>query len=354
MLAYYTLLGVPLLTAVIFRITDRRTLKENRFNPTILIFFIILYFLLTLRNYRVGSDTLNYWREFAKAGNLSLSELFSDANREYGFLLLTKLVRSITGNFRIYLAILNLVIVIPLAWYYQKNSEYPLLTIALFVTIVPFSMYFSGIRQIMAMSVGLVAWQMTKERKLIWFIVFVLLASQFHVSALMLFAMYPLYKVRITTRWLIVVVPIILLIYVFNRSILSLLSSLLWKEYDYENTAVSITVLLLLAAFAVYAYFIPDPDKLDDDVIALRNMLLLSIVLQSFVPIHPLAMRMNYYFLMLIPILIPKIAARAKPELTRFTEVSVLVMLVGFTVYFFYNAYFGKDSLHIFPYILLG
>lgn len=354
MLAYYLLLGVPLLSAVLFRLSGRKTLARKRVNPTLIVFFSIFFLLIALRNYRIGSDTLGYKLEFERIGGLGLNNLFVGAEREFGFLVLTKLISFISPSFRLYLIVMSLLTVVPLAWYYQEESEYPLLTIALFVAVAPFSMYFSGVRQILAMSLGVIAWRMAKNRKLIWFLVIVFLAVMFHMSAFVLLLMYPLYRVRITSRWLFLVVPAIALIYIFNKPIFNFLAGFLWKDYSGIESTGAFTVLMLLILFAVYSYVVPQAALLDGDTIALRNLLLFSIALQCFAPIHPLAMRLNYYYLLFIPILIPKIAVRSKPGLRKLVTVSVLVMMVGFAAYFIYNGYNGKDVLRIFPYILLG
>lgn len=355
MLVYYIMLGVPLLTAILFRLSKRRQVYtlENRksFNPTILVFFIILFLILILRDYHIGSDTLGYKVLYNNISDVHFGKIFSTYDREYGFVILTKLFRLINPSFRFFLAVTTLFSLIPVAWYYQKESDYPLLTIVLFVTVAPFTMYFSGLRQIIAMALGIIAWKMAKERKLIWFIVIVMAAMLFHASAIVLFAVYPLYRVKITAKWLFVVVPAIILVYIFNKPIFSFLVTFLWKEYGQNVETGGYTVLLLLIAFAVYAYIMPDSKLMDEETIALRNILLLSIAMQCFAPIHPLAMRMNYYFLLFVPVLITKIAVRAKYQYKKFAEVSVLVMLVGFTAYYYYHAYTGTDILKMYPYI---
>lgn len=306
--------------------------------------------MLALRNYHVGADTLGYKLMYMIAGKNSVGTLLANAEREYGFVLLTKLIRTLTPSFRVYLILISALSLLPLALYYRRESDYPLLSIILFVTVAPFSMYFSGVRQILAISIGVIAWQLAKERRLIWFLAVVFLASMFHITALILVVMYPLYTFRMTRRRLIITVPIIGLVYLFNRPIFEFLSNFLWKEYESPESTGGFTVLLLLVVFAVYCYIIPDSRLIDAETAGLRNLLLLSVMLQCFAPIHPLAMRLNYYFLIFVPVLIPKIAVRAKSEYRNISTVSVLVMLVAFTAYFFYNAYTGQDMLRIYPY----
>jgi hypothetical protein len=80
-----------------------------------------------------------------------------------------------------------------------------------------------------------------------------------------------------------------------------------------------------------------------------RHFLLLVLVLQMFAPLHELAMRMNYYYIIFIPLLIPKIVAcRSK----RWNQVAIAarhIMVIFFALYFFYSASRG-GALHVFPY----
>jgi hypothetical protein len=77
--------------------------------------------------------------------------------------------------------------------------------------------------------------------------------------------------------------------------------------------------------------------------------LLLALIIQMFAPLHALAMRMSYYYLIFIPLLLPKIIRyRSK----RWNQVAVLgrhVMVVIFFLYFFASAYSG-GALRVFPY----
>ena len=141
------------------------------------------------------------------------------------------------------------------------------------------------------------------------------------------------------------------LVYVFKTPIFTILLTFLWDEYGSADTTGATTILMLLILFGCYSYILPEDNDLDKDTIAMRNILLLSIVIQYFAMLHPLSMRMNYYFLIYIPILIPKIASRSKKQFTQIARLSVIVMTAYFFIYFIRSVITDKDSLNIFPYI---
>ena len=94
---------------------------------------------------------------------------------------------------------------------------------------------------------------------------------------------------------------------------------------------------------------IPDETRLNKETIGLRNFLLFSLVLQMFAPLHVLAMRMNYYYIIFIPLLLPQIIASRSERWGSVAVVGRYVMVVFFLIYFFISASNG-GGLHVFPY----
>ena len=111
--------------------------------------------------------------------------------------------------------------------------------------------------------------------------------------------------------------------------------------------------IVLFSLFVVYSIVIPDENRLDETGKMLRNILLITLAIMTFVPIHILVMRMAYYFVVFMPLCIPKIVKYHDESQRKITEISKIVMLVFFTVYFFYFGYRGMATgagLHSFPY----
>lgn len=354
MIPYFILIALPLLVGLVckkIRFTAKNRLLFETETAGIDIFMLMFLLLLALRGVQCGTDTKQYLHLFNEYSEQSVPQLFGRYEREFGFKLLNRLVGAVGGDYQLLLIISSLICVFPLWYFYKRETDNQLLTIALFLTVAPFMMYFSGIQQSIAMSLGIPAWYAAKDKKLVRFIVVVLLAMQFHVSAFMLFPLYPLYRAKITKKWLWFVVPCIIAVFVFRSTIFSFLLNLLWREYSTMPATDATTILLLLILFGVYSYLIPDEGELDEDTAAMRNILLLSIVIQIFAMLHPLSMRMNYYFLLFVPILIPKIASHSKKQFAQISRLSVIVMIVYFTYYFIKKVVTDSDSLDIFPYI---
>ena len=149
------------------------------------------------------------------------------------------------------------------------------------------------------------------------------------------------------------VIPLLGGIYFFHRQLFSFLGLILNQFTDYDTSVTktgAVTSLILFVLFAIFSFLVPDETKMDDDTRGMRNFLLFSVAIQMFAPLHNLAMRMNYYYIIFIPLLIPKII-EARSE--RWGQVAITarhIMVIFFTVYFFYNAYTGTSNLRVFPY----
>ncbi len=355
MFPYFLLVGAPMLTAALsqkFRVKQFK--KHGR--AVIAVFFVILMTMLALRDVSCGVDIANYKTKFddVVSTRLSLNDIILNI-REPMYTVWQKLVGLFTHNYQIFLALTGILCLAPVMCFYIRESEFPMLTIVLFLCLGTFSMYFSGLRQAIAMGFSIPAWYLAKRRENAMFFLTVLLAVLFHNSAMVIAFIYPLYHVKITKRALWIIIPAIICCFMFNEQIFGVVGILLESYSDRYVAQISgtgaYTMLILFAMLAVFSYVIPDDDLLDKDTIAMRNILLLIVVFQCFVPLNSVAMRINYYFIVFVPILIPKIIKRTSYRMNQIATLSVIVFIGFFTYYFFHQAYNDADILQIFPYV---
>ena len=229
----------------------------------------------------------------------------------------------------------------------------PSLTVMLFCMMSTFVMMFSGIRQMLAISLGFVAYEYVRQKRILPFLLTVLLAMSMHTSAFLLLFMYPLFHARITKNWLVAVVPAMALLFVFNESVFSSLGFIIerYTKYDAEIASTgAYTMIILFILFTVFAFIIPDEKKLDRETIGLRNFLLMALALQMFAPLHTLAMRMNYYYIIFIPLLMPKIIEARSHRWKNVAIWGKNVMTAFFFVYFFMTLDGGLATLNVYPY----
>ena len=330
---------------------EKRIRKKSLSNISFVIFFFLLTVLLSLRADSIGNDTLNYIYIYQNDSQLSIKDIFYYFDEPF-FRILMKAIYGIAGDhYRWMFFIIALITVIPIAVLFVKESDSPIITISIFLISSNFVMLFSGLRQSIAIALGVVAYYFVKKRKVVLYFIIVIIAVMFHNSAFMLILMYPLYHLRLTTKSLYFIVPTFLVVWIFNKPIFLWLSSFISDMYEVtiKNTG-AISMLLLLVMFVAFSFVIPNEEKIDDDTIGLRNLLLLCLFVQIFASINSLAMRLNYYYLIFLPILVPKIINKSTYSMGQVAVLSKVIISIFFLAYFFIISP-GDNSLNTFPYL---
>ena len=356
MLPYYLLLLLPLITYGVFAFILKNKPLANKLS--LACFFSVLFLMLALRSDTVGIDVRGYEYYFHKIAATDWLNLYRCVDVEFGYILFNKIISSVTSEYQIFLAIVALITVLPVAFVYLKDTEYPDISIVLFINMSTFVLMFSGLRQAMAISIGLIVYYIISRKKgfipILISALLILLAASFHLSALVLLLMYPMRYIKISLKWLLFIVsPIYLFVFIFNKSILSLAMTVLpekYAKYAIESTG-SYTMIILFTAFLVYCYIMEDPKKTTAITSTLRNFLLLSLAVQLFAPISTVAMRFNYYYIIFLPLLIPKVINSCNEKYKFWAQLSHIAIVGFFTLYFFYTAHTGGDQLRIFPYV---
>lgn len=326
----------------------------RQYNPAISVFFLLLWLMLALRDNSVGRDLPNYAAYFHYFRTAEWSAVM-EHDLDMLYILLNLCMGKTTDSFQIFLAVVAALTLLPIWATYRQEKGHAYLRIVMFLGVGVFPMLFSGIRQFLAMSVGMVSWHYTKKRKVLPFLLSVLAAVGFHHSAFILLLMYPVYRANWKEKHLWLLVPVITAVFILRRELFALLGTVLPRySFEIEETGAYGTLAILIL-FGVFCYVIPEEEKMDAELLGLRNLLILSILLQCFAPIHMLAMRFNYYYLLFIPILIPKIIDGAKVRWRQMAKLGGIVIAMLYTAtYIVMLCRFsstGESPLDILPYV---
>lgn len=361
MFPYFLLLFIPTVCPLLFYQTQRGVLvlgddpiSRKRNKMTILLFFVGLFVLLSLRDITVGKDLSEYKIIFERCYRSSLDEL-ENFRWEMGYTIYNKLVAFLSKDYRFFLVITALIVLIPIYKLYSKETKYSFLLIVLFINMPCFLMIFSGLRQAIATSIGIFAFMALKKKKYILSALLILLASWFHLSAWVLLLLYPAFFVKIKVNYLLFLLPAVIAIYVFRIPLLTALITLMPDQYmdfygEIENTG-AIGMMILFLIFSIFAFVVLDETCISKETYFLRNILLIATVIQFFVPIHGMVQRMSYYFLIFVPVAILRIVQTPRKIMKNVSDTAVIVMSCFFSLYFFYSAAFSTDNLlDVFPY----
>lgn len=161
---------------------------------TFLIGFLFLLILSALRAKTVGTDTEMYVNIF-----LGREAYFRDI--EPGYALMMQIIKLISGDQQFFLFVTTLIIFVPIYFFIKNNSPKKLFSLLLFV--LAFNYYFSlsGLRQSIATSFILLALDNLTIKNIKYFIFWILVATTFHTSAIMVLPIALIfYTVEVNTK----------------------------------------------------------------------------------------------------------------------------------------------------------
>lgn len=368
MIPYFLLILVPLLFSFVsiegkstlrVRVGNTRAIGER--SAALPVFFALLTLLLVLRSETLGRDLGNYKYMFEGYSRLSFRTIFRPAflqENDWLFVALNLAFSKFSKNYHSFIAFVGAITILPIAFLYCEDRRKSAMQIAVFLSLSNFVMFFSGIRQSLAVTAGVISYKFVKEKKLLPYLLWVFIATSFHHSGVVLLLLYPIYHLTLRRKHLLIIAPIIIVILVFNKQVFTFLDRILVSysdKYLSDTTDTgAYTSLVLFALFTVFCFVISDEQAITPELNGLRNILLLTVVFQCFAPIHTLAMRLNYYFMIFTPITLSKCVSNPNRRFQQVAHLGEVVITVFFTVYFLWVAYHssitGVSSLDTYPY----
>lgn len=306
------------------------------------------------RHISIGADTEAYKiYMFDPIQRMSWGEIWNSFSQVYidktgkdpGYMVLEKLFQYISTNYQIWLIAIALFFFIFMAKWVDRYSKNPYLSYILFSCLFYSFFAITGHRQTIATAmVVMIGTQLAEEKKLIKFLILVLIASTVHASAICFLVFYiiikiPINKVTLSSYWI-----FIGLAYLFRGRFMEFLQEIVgYESYTYlEGAGAGVFIYLLLLVSIVITVF--HNYLLDEGVNPISiHAVMFSTVMSSLVLINPSMMRVVQYFSLFLMIIISDLISLVKEENQRivsFIVVSLLCLLLlnnNPTYYFFFS-----------------
>ena len=167
-------------------------------------FIIIGFFLLSFLRWEIGTDWDAYYGFFENLSDIN------DSDFEWGYSVLSYLVKVVFGNFSILLFFCGLIIYFLLSKTVYKLSVYPI-TSLFFLWSINFGFAFF-VRQTISVAILLYSLQYITNRKFPPFLICIFVATLFHRSSIIFIFAWWVYKINIKTIWIIVFVSLSVLL----------------------------------------------------------------------------------------------------------------------------------------------
>lgn len=162
--------------------------KFNANNRAVYIPLLILVTLASLRHYTVGSDAPSYTIWFRIPVSVDAFTVNKDV--ELGYQIFLKAMINLYDNYAEYFFTVSLIIILPILLLLRKYSENYLFSYYIYVTFGFYLALFNPVRQMIAVSLCFYATRFILERKVIYYVITVVFASLFHISAWVMLPMY--------------------------------------------------------------------------------------------------------------------------------------------------------------------
>jgi len=180
----------------LFDITGSRPLhtQNNNKRKKLFVSIAILWFIIHdgLR-WGIGTDWDVYYKYFQKC----LSDSKEKSGFELGYVFLSQIIRSLTEDYTVFLLLHAIIVYLLIRSSVIKYSPLPFVSLLLFYCLM--LTYLGMNRQYIAFTIAIFSYKYIFERKIILFIIAIIIASLFHVSVIIFFPAYFL-KNKISTK----------------------------------------------------------------------------------------------------------------------------------------------------------
>jgi len=284
---------------------------------------VILIAVIGIRNISVGADTYVYFSHFQNLNSIKFIKIFDYYKADYGFYIFTWILSRIIRNFNIYLIITASIYIIPITLLIKRESRYPLFSYILFFCFGFFTLALSTIRQYIAIGICITAYLNLKNKKIIS-ILLIIIASTFHISAVIFIFIIVIDKIK--NNWRAILSGILILFalsLVLKNTLIGLYLSISMKEYSsYEvggNLMVIFIFLNIILGIIYKKHFFKNNNVMLFIIISLAGIIFSSTRFNLAV------MRLYLYYFVFIIIYIPNIVFYIHDHITKY------FLMFGFT-----------------------
>ena len=282
--------------------------KSSRINQrkiAVILTFLVLFLFQALRDVSVGIDLASYQTFYYSFYQQSISEILLSGEQfglEFVFVLFCKFVADITnGNWQIFIVIIsffNNYVFCKMVYKYGRNTLY---AFSIYIAIGLFVFSFSGIRQMIAISFCMLAFDKLNSKNNFSALFYLLLAYLFHNSAIVFIAVLFMNKIKLKPTSLIWISIVFLIITFWGNSIFRTLVEVLlpsFKGYiDIENKEIGYFGFFLLLSLYMLCYLNYDKKSKSFYNSNLIYLTILAVFSQAFGNLSSITMRITFYFL---------------------------------------------------------
>lgn len=371
MIPYLSLIFIIILEGLVYN-----ALKKTNKSKKIFLFVVCIELILFagFRTTNIGVDTPNYLYALHYYKKLPINEIFTIPNPwnidyEIGYMLLTKISAYLQLSDTAFFIVIACLIYIPVTIYIYEESDDIVLSMICYVCFELFVYSLGIFRQMISISILLLAIKYVKKRNIIKFLVIMLIAMSFHYSAIVALPVYFIYNKKFKKIYFCYLLVIEILVLIFGRQIVGQLFSVLDKYTHYigskySGTGGGFTLIIILHFLLIIGLFMYNKGNylkrsysmniISIDKTKIQNndfhlfVISFAIILTALAHTFSVVSRSNCFFIMMIIVYAPFMI---KKVTTFEIRVIIKVIAVILLVIYFYLSIVGEPRLNPFTFI---
>ena len=313
---------------------------ENKYK-FIYVAMFMLFLLSALRSGIYSGDTIRYMRYYDRYASYSFNqmlELYKEGlTKDPTYHMTAWLFSRVFENSQWWIAFLSAIFCFAVGRLIYKKSLVPIVSIVMYITLGYFSFSMTGLRQSVGIVIILLSYPFLERRKLIPFVIMILLASLYHTTAIVFLIAYPFATMKFGKYHIIAAIFALAVFYLFRTQLLEALNSLLGEQERFQNyisgeahtlTMSGFIIQCFIFAFAMF-YYRRMVNK-DKNNLVLYNLSFFGLAFQLYSSFIAEMFRISMYFSIFNIILIANVTdcegdARSK-EITQAILIGVLLL----------------------------
>lgn len=336
MLLYFLVAISPLVISYFFPKLNIDNKIKKRY---LIVCGIVLVLFIGLRNKYLGSeDSLNYYNHMRQALlTSSWASYYNPTGFETGFQLFVFTLSKIFTSPQMLFVATAIIYTSSISYCIYKNSDNVTLSLVMYITLGMMQFQMQGMRQAIAMSICLFAFEVAKKNKLLPFILLILLASLFHRTSIIFiltyFVVFLPYNLGILSVFCVGAFILFL-----NSGYITQIANILF-ESEYTRTidsggfvATAIYVIILVLAMVFYRKDLHKKDNKTQSTIFYITFIAFVNYLMRYFGVG-ISERISFYFMYGQILLLPNTITNISKDYKKATTIGVYVMCILLFLY---------------------
>lgn len=293
-----------------------------------------------LRNVAVGADTYQYYNRFEDIKFATWADIadtiwqyyFLGIGKDPGYDVLQKIIQYALPHYQLFLIFIATIFFSSMGYFIYKNTDRVSdAVIAYLLYCCLFFSFFSitGQRQTIATAASLYGYELIKRKKLLPFLLLILLASTIHKSVLIFIPFYFVATLKKTALYYwgaLLLFPVLMIYKTPLSQILQDLGG--YKNFEiYEGAGTYTFSIMLLLVAAVALWRLKAVLWQNESTRMIYNAFIFALLFTPLTWVNPAAMRVVQYYSIFMLVLVPSVLNSFEVESNKMRKMAVLVTL---------------------------